>query len=224
MKRKNVPFRVLAAFLLMLLLTPAIGSLHAQASDIKSGDEPIRRGAERVKLHDIRDVDFKNFKYQLSNAAWMTLEIARTTEVHNGEMSQHDGYFKVERQLYGDLTGDGRDEAVVIVNWGLEGANWWGTDIYVFTLADRLVQLALISEDATEHDYHRWFPSGGNASEGNVWKTLDDKITIQRQMLIIQRYVDGPHCCPENIASMIYRWDGNTFVLGSRPEKRKIEP
>jgi hypothetical protein len=209
---------------MLLLAVPLLSvTSYSPAAEVKPDTGSVRPGKEAASPNDIRSVDFNNFTFQLSNAARVTLRAGRRVKVSNGKFETRDGSLGVTRQLYGDLTGDGKDEAVVIVTWALEGANWWGTDIYVFTLKDRLTQLALISEDATEHDYHRWYPVSPTTSEGNVWRTLDDEIVIEDRMLVVQRYVGGPHCCPEYISTLKYRWNGEGFVLEGKPHKKKFE-
>src|SRR5437763_13846551 len=74
---------------------------------------------------DIHSVDFKNFSYQ----PYCDGEEAQKLTTRSGEYSketQMDGYadriwFKVFEVSYGDLNGDGRDEAVVLTTCNTGG-------------------------------------------------------------------------------------------------------
>lgn len=85
------------------------------------GDDP--KALEDEYPGSARQIDFLNFTYQSSLCAreFGRDGIAGTVEIHNGEFKNEEAYFGVveDKILYGDLTGDGRDEAIIHVGCGL---------------------------------------------------------------------------------------------------------
>src|SRR5689334_16790440 len=78
---------------------------------------------------DIHSVDFKNFTYH----PYCASEQPQTIRVKNGEYSketQMDGYvdhfyFTVFGISYGDLNGDGKDEAIVLTKCNTGGTGYF---------------------------------------------------------------------------------------------------
>ena len=86
---------------------------------------------------DVHSVDFKNFTYEPSCAG----ETPTKVRVKNGEYSKEtkqDGYtdrfdFQVLAIEYGDVTGDGKDEAVILSNCNTGGTGQF-SEGFVYTI------------------------------------------------------------------------------------------
>jgi hypothetical protein len=167
----------------------------------------------------INEVDFKNFDYPWdpprlgvpSAWKWINGKPRSILRVRGGRhkfsLSDHlsgryvGGYVGVESVTYGDINGDGRDEAAVDLIYSTGGtANWHY--LYVFTLAS--ASPTLIAR----------LQSGSRADGGLV------KVAIQSNMLILD-FADSERrvgdCCSEGYIRVKYRWQSNRFVkVGNR--------
>ena len=110
-------------------------------------------------------------------------------------------YVMVLSVAYGDLNGDGLDEAAVDLIFGTGGtANWHY--LYVFTLANGSPELL------------GRLQSGSRADGGLL------KVAIERNTLILD-FADSKRrvadCCSEGYVRVRYRWQSGRFVeVGTR--------
>jgi hypothetical protein len=105
--------------------------------------------------------------------------------------------------VYGDLTGDGKPEAVL--SYGCAGANYFGTRVWVFTGTASSLQLIGDLPDAS-----------ANSAQGTVGSI--SKVTISSGVLTFtgEGYSpSAPHCCPDLVVTLVYRWTGTAFSLVS---------
>lgn len=163
----------------------------------------------------INEVDFKNFDYAWDApriavpTAWKWLEgkPRSTLRVMGG---RHDfspaepfagGYVMVWSVTYGDLNGDGRDEAAVDLLCGTGGtANWHY--LYVFTLANGSPTLLGRLQS-------------GSRADGGLVKTAIEQNTLILDFADSKRRVGD--CCSEGYVRVRYRWQSGRFVeVGTR--------
>jgi TonB family protein len=168
---------------------------------------------------DIRHVDFRNFTYATSISDRKCYGLPATIQVRNGEFKAGQGdqeaYFSVGGIRYGDLTGDGREEAVVNTGCGMSTGNAWTDDFYAYAVRNGQVEnLGSFGSDEMERDYLRYYPNGG------LWRVDSFKVTSGK--LIIECYADGSHAAPQYMATLEYRWNGQAFVLNGSPQKRRL--
>ncbi|QQS41566.1 MAG: hypothetical protein IPM63_01050 [Acidobacteriota bacterium] len=162
---------------------------------------------------DIRSVDFNNFTYEVE---FCQTEASNKITVSNGEFYEEkevDGYtdrrfFSVSGFTYGDLDGDGKDEAVVISVCNTGGTGNF-TEAYVFTWrggeAKRIVTL-----------------EGGDRAYGGL-----REIRIVDRKMIVEASDPGEMggaCCPEEVVTRTYRLKGNSLEEIGKPERRELFP
>lgn len=173
-----------------------------------------------AQLRGIREIDFKNFIYAWDDGwedaspdqwHWVTTRPKGKVSVSNGmhrfdeEVSPDDpspapGLF-VDSVTYGDLTGDGQEEAVVSLNYSTGGtANW--DYVYVFRLKDGAPSLVARMQ------------TGSRGYGGLVG------VSIQKRLLVLD-FADKDRmtgdCCSEGFVRVRYQWQGNHFVeVGNR--------
>lgn len=145
----------------------------------------------------IRNVDFRNFTYDL--APWCGEGFGKTrVRIKDGSYgSQTDWWFGIWEMpgyasiIYGDLTGDGRDEAIVTTSCGGMHAT---EEPYVFAMKDGRVSLMarLESGDRAFGGYHR--------------------ISIKDGLVIAERMQGKAACCPELVEMTTYKWNGTAFI------------
>lgn len=155
----------------------------------------------------IRKVDFRNFRY--------APECLRNEDGTRGNLTTQDGkferneefdklHFTVNEVVYGDLTGEGEPEAVVLTACNTGGSGTL-TEAYVYNLqAGRATEIARVD-------------SGSKAYGGIV------SLEITPGVLMVERYAtdeDGPHCCPKYIDTQRLRWDGAKLVPDGSTSRR----
>lgn len=168
--------------------------------------------ANAQKNGDIRQVDFKNFTYEPFCAG----EDSQKIKVEDGEFTEEkevDGYtdrlyFSASVEAYGDVDGDGRDEAIIssVCNTGGTG-NF--TEGFVYTMrGGRAVLMTRIE--------------GGDRAYGGI-----REITVEKGVLTVDRNDPGEMggaCCPEAAVKIKYKWNGSELVEFGQPETRQLYP
>lgn len=158
---------------------------------------------------DIRQIDFKNFTYSPA-----CLEKNEKLRAKNGEYlrgtpgdpSSDLVYFKVVDVAYGDLTGDGAEEAVVSTLCNTGGTGQF-TDGIIFTMrSGKVVEIGALG--------------AGDRAYGGI-----DSVKIENGLLKVGRYGtdSGGACCPEYIETAAYRLTGNKLVQVGKPMRKKVE-
>jgi hypothetical protein len=173
--------------------------------------------ATSLGAEDVHAVDFKNFSYRWQTrvggvpSSWRWLPQSQNSDIRlldgvhrfqeSGEPMLGSPYLMFWSVAFGDLTGDGRDEAAVDLIYSTGGtANWHY--LYVYTTADGSPELLGILR------------SGSRADGGLV------RATIQRRLLVLdfadtnRRMAD---CCSKGWVRVAYRWQDSHFAeSGSR--------
>lgn len=163
---------------------------------------------------DIRKVDFKNFTYEAGCAGEDTTKIT----VKNGEFSEEEKidaeitarfYFKIFDDIaYGDMNGDGKDEAVILSLCNTGGSGNF-TEGFIYTLKNG--KPAMMTGIG-----------GGDRAYGGL-----KAAKIKKRTLILESYApsdEGGACCPEFIETSKYNLKGNTLKAIGTPTRREIYP
>lgn len=211
-----------------LLLSLILFSLNACtiAGEANSSDEnkPVRNstdkektapdaGGENVSINsDIRKIDFKNFTYEPSCAG----EETRKVTVKDGEFSevkQEDGYvdrfyFTVMSVVYGDVTADGNEDAVILTNCNMGGTGQF-TEGFIYELKNEKPSLAARIP-------------GGDRAYGGL-----KAARVESGLLVVESYDPGEEsasCCPEFFLISRYKVSGGKLVESGKAERRELFP
>jgi hypothetical protein len=140
---------------------------------------------------NIRQVDFRNFTYRL----WgnYTVEARGGSGVLQKGAEPADPVIASIQTAYGDLTGDGEDEAAVIV-WFMAGGNGVFSQGFVYGVKDGKVRLIAEFE-------------GGDRAQNGLWT-----VSIAKQALIVERESGPGPADTERIVTTWYRLDGEKLV------------
>jgi hypothetical protein len=148
----------------------------------------------------IRNVDFKNFAYPYEKSSpsgkWEPLTSPPTVKLVDGRCDLPDGdYLMFNSVTYGDLDGDGRDDAAVDLNYGTGGTQNWHY-LYVFKQTERGFELLSRFASRSRAD-------GGLVNVGIRFGelTLDLEDSERRQA----------DCCSAGFERIIYRLEGRSF-------------
>lgn len=201
---------------LVIILLCATGGV-AQSSSKLPGSTP---GSTAVT--DIRKVDFLNFTYHssLCSQEYGRQGIGRAIRVRKGEFKNKDVYFAVadNKIIYADVTGDGRDDAIVPINCGATTANFSLSDFYIYTIKEgRTTLLAEVNDKDFERDYRRSYPDAES-----YWGVNEDGVKVRNGNLEIDVLADGSHASPQYIVTLEYRLSGETLRLIGKPQRRSF--
>ena len=163
---------------------------------------------------EIRRVDFRNFAYQPSCTDMEDGKALETLTVKNGEFTRErmvDGFpdrlfFAATAVTYGDLTGDGQEEAVVMTGCNTGGTGQFTEGLIYGMKAGKPVLLARVP--------------GGDRADGGL-----RSLTVESGVLVIDANSGGlGACCPEFATLSRVRLKGDTLVEISAPVRRELYP
>ena len=171
-------------------------------------------------LTDIRKVDFLNFTYpsSLCSQEYGRKGIGKIVRVRKGEFKNKQVYFAVadNKIIYADVTGDGREDAIVPVDCGAITANFSRAEVYIYTIENgRATLLAEISDKDIEQDYRRSYPDAES-----YWGVSENGLKAKNGNLEIEVLADGPHASPQYIVTLEYGLTGKTLRLIGKPQRR----
>jgi BON domain/zinc-ribbon domain len=156
------------------------------------------QGTPKVATDDIHGVDFRNFQYRSDF-------LKETVRVSDGKWREvtPDGspgsWFEVVKILYGDLKGDGQDEAVVLTTSG-SNFNFQIGQIFVFFMSPQgptLLQSLSLSDS-------------GKGEEID-WSRISDVRITGRQLEI--SWLGGQcRACTDWAATATFHWNGSRLV------------
>jgi hypothetical protein len=162
------------------------GAARPQVQDRSSGGGAT--GIQAVpSVSPIRGVDWMNRTYDVGEASYT---------VAGGIVESDEGFFAVTEPVYGDLDGDGTEEAVVITLEGLGGTGRFSA-VDVYTMKDGTeILLGGIP--------------GGDRGDGGI-----HEVHVESGTLIVDRFAsrdgDGA-CCPTQLQVERWTWNGERFV------------
>lgn len=154
----------------------------------------------RPQAGGIRAVDFRNFTYPPSCVEGKPVVVkdgSYTKDVEDDKV-----YFEVQPGIaYGDLDGDGRDEAAVVTLCNTGGTGQF-TEGYVYGM--RGAKPVILAELDT-----------GDRADGGI-----SRVEIKDGLLYVSRYgVDegGGACCPQFVETIGFKLRGKTLVPAGKP-------
>jgi hypothetical protein len=176
--------------------------------------------------NSIRQVDFKNFSYPLkdyllghSELKWLSAQVAGspkllTIQLRDGKNLQKEpigkigdgGYYEVSgftlREVkYADLTGDGKEDAIVVLSYqsgGTQGTNY----IYNYTL------------DAGKPKLLAYCHTGDRAYSG-LYKVYGQHGLLVVELLDPEKQMGD--CCSAGFIRTRYRWSDGRFQAVGKP-------
>lgn len=173
-----------------------------------------------TRTSGVKDVDFSNFSYRVLLGG----DDERTIKLRNGKFEEGGKYEEggmlyelFGRPAYGDLSGDGREDAVVEIK--VSGApSYRDFEVQAYAFQDGQAKLlARIDSEAVLKDYRKYYPNGELHYAGiNPPKIKDGHV-------FIEALVDGSFACPEYTAVFDYNLSGGKFVLTGKPTREQFK-
>lgn len=156
---------------------------------------------------DIRKVDFKNFTYDIQ--IFETKEKIKVKAGEYSRMKEEDKlYLRVSDAEFGDLDGDGKDEAVIVTVINTGGTGNFSNGL-IFTMKGG--KPVVMTE----------FEGGDRAYGGIVGAKILNKLLVVQQNDVGEA---GGACCPEFIVTSTYEWKSSKLVPIGKQERREIYP
>lgn len=152
----------------------------------------------------IADVDFANFTYAPDTCGDDTERSPFV--VKDGSASSESGTnlaVLVDQVVYGDVTDDGDDDAVVLVTCNAGGNASWVIPL-VYTVDDdgKPERIGVLVGDGREDRQVQ----SASISDGQI--VTDEVVFLP----------DDPRCCPSATGATIWEWDGSSFVIVNSSE------
>lgn len=191
--------------LILSLTTLTLLSMQTHARAATTG---ARHG--RVMQADVRRVDFRNFRYR----DWgEEIRITRGRGTYK-EASDTDFAYSIDRVkvVYGDLTGDGREEAAVVLYYNGGGTGAFSRCFIFGVRKGRLDLLAIFQ--------------GGDRADGGIREVSikDGILSIQHNEPERLNGVASGLCCPVYWITKEYRFEHGSFAPFGKPRKVEAVP
>jgi hypothetical protein len=171
----------------------------------------------RGNCPNIRNVDFRNHTYPLRERGFtqgterLYVTNGRYEEPHDNPISVSFLYFEIVNVAFGDLNGDGKNEAAVTAVYGSNSGSFYLTDTYVFGCVDgRIILVGILKQDDIEKDTGMYLQESAN-----------NPMIIKHGALNITYGTEGNRPSPEFTTTFRYRIRRGKFVLARRPLRRK---
>ena len=173
----------------------------------------------------IREVDFKNRTFPFT--ADKFADLPKRIRVRNGlyhSPHQEPGmtytYFKVAEVVFGDLTGDGQDEAAVVAIYGGATSDYYETSVYLYTVEGRRPKLlAVLNQKDIGKEYERLF----HEEKSSLFEAVAGGTTIKRGQLTVKHLAGGGHCCPPNVFTLRFRLKTGKLAPANKSLRKKRE-
>jgi hypothetical protein len=158
-----------------------------------------------VTKRNIRSVDFQNFDYA-SNCFGENAP-AEVIHVSKGQANNEDEEFWADKPVYGDLKGDGQEEAVVVLSCHPSGMspNVVSSEIFIFEMSQGGPKvLAKLPPSYWKNE------RVAGAKVGNKQLAVD----------FLEVGDNGSRACPEWIVTTKFRWNGSRFVNAAESRRK----
>lgn len=165
----------------------------------------------------IKSIDFKNFTYEPSCTDMEGGSRLEKITVKNGEHTPPppegdeapEGiYFQIGEISYGDLNGDGEDEAVILTGCNTGGSGVF-SEAFIYTMRGGKPFLLTRLE-------------GGDRAFGGL-----RSVQVENGLLVVEindAGEDGAACCPEFVVTSKYRLSGGKLTAVGKSERRELYP
>jgi hypothetical protein len=169
------------------------------------------------KCRNVRDANLRNRIYPLKSSDF-TQNKTEWLRVSNGRYEDHSEptslaflYLEIVDVAYGDLTGDGTEEAAVTSIYGSNSGSFYLTDTYIFDcIAEKIKLIGILKQEHIEKD------SGMDLQE-----SVKNPLKIKNGVLYIKHGTEGNRPSPEFTTTFRYRIRNGKLVPYKSPLRRK---
>jgi hypothetical protein len=163
----------------------------------------------------IRSFDFANFIYPINSGLKVSGSRRKTFTVRNGEFPETKSAvgMSLVRVAYGDVTGDGDEDAIIEFGVDTNGGTAIIYCVYIYSWRNN-------------HPQYLWSFVSGDRADGGLRQVL-----AENGDLIVELYGKGARiggklygteevgaCCPRSVTRTRYQWRGNRFRQKGKSE------
>jgi len=162
----------------------------------------------------IRELNFNNFNYDIESTFCSEILEKSSILLKSGEYGNYRNFwFSIDenRTIYGDITCDGREEAVVLTMCGGMHAT---EQPYIYTIKNGQVILLAKLQSSNR--------AMGGYTRSGLCRGCINGFEINNGILTVERMWGKPACCPEYVEKKKYKWNGNRFVQIGGSLRRKF--
>jgi len=176
-----------------------------------------------ARANGIRSLNFNEFSYRVGPP--YCDEFGPMVKAHQGKFANDQATFKVSQVMYGDLTGSGHEQAVVVASCTpLVTAHPGFENNLVYVYGIQNGQAALIASFAFGEPWN--FVGRAAEPQRQDRLTLSDitKVSIGAGSISFERRAGEARCCPLFYVTQTFRWTNGQFTLAheqKRPWKEK---
>jgi hypothetical protein len=207
---------------LLALLFSACGNAANTTTNNSTGNSASQNTAAVIKATptpaNIRSVDFLNYSYQGSVCSEDS-GLPKTVKVSNGKFKDSDNnFFDIVKEeiVYGDVNGDGSEDAVVLIRCGSAAGTLRAFEVHAYSSQNGQANLlARLDSTGVESDYQKSYPKGMLHYAG------ENGPKIVNGHVIVEALTDGSFAGPENVATFDYQLSGDKFALSGKPTIKK---
>jgi hypothetical protein len=169
----------------------------------------------------IRDTDFRNFSYAFGQTSFTLRDSARQEVRNENDIVEEMGYF-LDDVIYGDVTGDGSEDAIVVVE-GVTGGSAIPHYVFVYSSGPGGPRRLWSFETG---DRSAGGLKGVSVQDGRLVVELygKDKVPSDPESLWRDDGTDSPACCPSMFTRSVYAWNGRAFELHGAPQALPYDP
>ncbi|HMH42690.1 MAG TPA: hypothetical protein VK557_04355 [Pyrinomonadaceae bacterium] len=174
--------------------------------------------AQSKTASGIRSIDFLNYSYQ-GSVCGEDAGLPKTVKVRNGKFKDSDNnFFNIAKEeiVYGDVNGDGSEDAVVLIRCGSAAGSLRAFEVHAYSLQSGQANLlARLDSAGVQSDYQKSYP------EGMLQYAGEHGPKIVNGHVIVEALMDGSFAAPENVVTFDYQLSGDKFVLSGKPARTK---
>ena len=170
-----------------------------------------------AQCRSARDTNLKNRVYSLRSADVTQNRTERLKVSHGYYEDQSDPqslaflYFRIIGTAYGDLTGDGREEAAVAAVYGSNSATFYLTGYYIFgCVGGKIKVLDILYQDRIEKDSHLY-----------LQESVKHPLKIKNGIVYITHGTGGNRPSPEYTTTFRYKMRGGRLIPYKPPLMRR---
>jgi hypothetical protein len=205
-----------------MLLPPSKVFACLTIVSIALGATLVSSAPQSATKKSIRAVDFRNFTFPETEGLHIPHSRKRSFKLKDGSLPEtrdKQGFvdemgIDLSKVRYGDVTGDGQEEAIVVLSI-LTGGSAMPNCVYVYTWDQRRPKLlwAFDTGDRTDGGLRRV-----NAENGYLLVELYGNRRILGKDLYGEDKTNRGACRQTLFTRARYKWTGNRFRLASKPE------
>jgi len=190
---------------------------HKKKSTADNGNkQPREQAASEAKI--LRSINFREFSYRVGPP--YCDDFGPTINVHQGKFANRQATFEVSRVLYGDLTGAGQEEAVVVSSCTPQVVAHPGFEnnlVYVYGIENG--QAALLSTFAYGQPWN--FKGWATEPKRRDQLTLFDVtgVSIGAGSISFEHMAGEARCCPTFYVTQTFHWTNGQFVLAGEQQR-----